>query len=522
MATTSCRSPAAALLLLLLAAAVIGARSAIHRYEGSAFLPAGHDTAVFRGGREGLFASAPPSEVSAGLHTVSREAADGQSFIRLSKVVFERPAAVARRYRALDGETGFVDALVFEVGDRELVGHVEEDGSHRFCCTPQLAAKIRCTPGHVIVKPQPQKGRSTPWVESVVFRGNDTEAHGLGTAALPISETGMYHLWFVACGAELAEVRVEGLTTWKNPHGYLPGMMASYMPFFGYMSIAFLSLGAAWLALYCYNWRDVIPLQHCVTALIFLGMMEMSTWYFDFVNFNTTGLRPVVTTLWAVMFGSLRKTVARMLVLVVSMGYGVVKPTLGGLTNKVWSLGLAYFVACIALDMVTHVGTVDDLPSMARVVLVLPVAVLDAVVILWIFSSLSKTLTQLGARKQTVKLQLYRNFTNTLAIAVWISICWIAYELYFKFNDSEHTEKWEFYWVTDAFWQVLSFGVLLVICILWRPSHNSQCYAYTEADAAEEEMGEAGGAVGKGDAEQGTINTDVFSIEEEPEESKMA
>lgn len=43
-------------------------------------------------------------------------------------------------------------------------------------------------------QPQPQKGRSTPWVESVVFRGNDTEAHGLGTAALPISETGMYHL----------------------------------------------------------------------------------------------------------------------------------------------------------------------------------------------------------------------------------------------------------------------------------------------------------------------------------------
>lgn len=81
-----------------------------------------------------------------------------------------------------------------------------------------------------------------------------------------------------------------------------------------------------------------------------------------------------------------------------------------------------------------------------------------------------------------------------------------------QFNDSEHTEKWEFYWVTDAFWQVcplapaggqppgkphplppltarvsvqvLSFGVLLVICILWRPSHNSQCYAYTEADGA--------------------------------------
>jgi hypothetical protein len=125
---------------------------------------------------------------------VSKQVSDGRSFIRASKVVFERPEAVARKYRELDGETGVVETVVFEVQDRELVGHVQEDGSRRFCCTPQLASRILCTPGRLILKPQPKKGRLTPWVQPVTFHGNDTEAHGLGTTSLSITETGMYHL----------------------------------------------------------------------------------------------------------------------------------------------------------------------------------------------------------------------------------------------------------------------------------------------------------------------------------------
>ena len=47
--------------------------------------------------------------------------------------------------------------------------------------------------------------------------------------------------------------------------------------------------------------------------------------------------------------------------------------------------------------------------------------------ILWIFTALSKTLAQLQSRRQTAKLELYRRFTNTLAIAVVISVAWIGY-----------------------------------------------------------------------------------------------
>jgi len=53
------------------------------------------------------------------------------------------------------------------------------------------------------------------------------------------------------------------------------------------------------------------------------------------VNFNSTGFRPYVTTFYAVLLGCLRKTLSRILVLIVSMGFGVILPYLGAIQKKV-------------------------------------------------------------------------------------------------------------------------------------------------------------------------------------------
>ena len=82
------------------------------------------------------------------------------------------------------------------------------------------------------------------------------------------------------------------------------------------MSLLYLALGAAWMFAFIANWRSVMQLQYCITAVVALGMIEMSTWYFDYVNFNSTGFRPYGTTIGAVLISSARKTVSRSLVLV--------------------------------------------------------------------------------------------------------------------------------------------------------------------------------------------------------------
>lgn len=131
------------------------------------------------------------------------------------------------------------------------------------------------------------------------------------------------------------------------------------------------------------------------------------------------------------------------------------------------------------LNITEYVGTINDVAGRARVFLVLPNALLDAFLILWIFTALSRTLDQLQAKRSTVKLDIYRKFSNALAITVIASVAWIGFEVYFKATDP-FNERWQGAWVITAFWDIVAYVLLCVICYLWAPSQSSQRYAYSE------------------------------------------
>lgn len=286
-----------------------------------------------------------------------------------------------------------IQALVFEVEDRETIGGSAYGGQRAVCCTADLSKLGVCTQGEVIHRPS-TKDPSWPQVFGIKFEVDEVEAT-LPSNSIQITKTGMYNLYFIHCDLNLKDLVVEGKSIWKNPTGYLPGRMAPLMNFYGFMSLAFVILGLFWFSQYARFWREVLHLQNCITLVITLGMFEMALWYFEYAEFNETGVRPMGITAWAVTFGTVKRTVARVIILMVAMGYGVVRPTLGGLTSKVIMLGGTFFLASEVLELVENVGAVSDLSGKARLFLVLPVAILDAFFILWIFTSLSSTLNKL-------------------------------------------------------------------------------------------------------------------------------
>ncbi|XP_050385107.1 uncharacterized protein LOC126801709 [Argentina anserina] len=77
------------------------------------------------------------------------------------------------------------------------------------------------------------------------------------------------------------------------------------------------------------------------------------------------------------------------------------------------------------------------------------------------------------------KLELYRKFTDSLAVSVLLSVAWIGYELYFNASDPL-SKLWRRAWIISAFWVLLAYLLLVVICDLWAPSHNPTGYAYSE------------------------------------------
>ncbi|MCL7027946.1 hypothetical protein MKW94_011737 [Papaver nudicaule] len=465
--------------------------SSIHEYNNEPFTPQ-LNSFFFHGGSEGLYASKFLADTDRGTtlddsqqqQKEQRPPINGKSFVRFESVTFRRTKEATERQNAMQQKTGLVEAILFEVKDRDRIGG-SFVGSDALCCTPELAKDGNCKVGEVII--HRQENGEWPKRIQTFFEGQEEEAK-MTPLSVEVDSTGMYYLYFMYCDPQLKGTVINGRTVWRNPEGYLPGKMGPLMTFYGFMSLAYLVLGLLWFLQFVRFWKDILQLHYYITIVIALGMCEMAFWYFEYANFNSTGARPMGITMWAVTFSAVKKTVSRLLLLVVSMGFGVVKPTLGGITSKVLLLGLVYFLASEALELVENLGNINDFSGKAKLFLVLPVALLDACFILWIFSSLSKTLEKLQMRRSMAKLELYRKFTNSLAVSVLLSVAWIGYELYFNATDPL-SELWRRAWIIPAFWSVLAYLLLLVICVLWAPSQNPTRYAYSEetGDDLEEE-----------------------------------
>ncbi|XP_057971058.1 uncharacterized protein LOC131159878 isoform X2 [Malania oleifera] len=406
------------------------------------------------------------------------------NFFWFESITFVRTEESTKHQNDMQKNTGLVEAIIVEIKDKERIGGSFLN-SNATCCTPSLSKDGSCKTGEVIIHKNPDN----QWPKRIqtFFEGKKEIAKML-SESVEIDSTGMYYLYFMFCDPQLNGTLIRGRTVWRNPDGYLPGKMAPLMTFFGFMSLAYLVLGLIWFIRFVQFWKDIMQLHYHITAVIALGMCEMALWYFEYANLNSTGSRPMGITLWAVTISTVKKTVSRLLLLVVSMGYGVVRPTLGGITSKVLLLGVIYLIASEALELFEHLGNINDFSGKTKLFLVLPVAILDTWFILWIFASLSKTLEKLQMRRSMAKLELYRKFTNSLAVSVLLSIAWIGYELYFKATDPL-SEFWQIAWIIPAFWSLLSYALLVVICILWAPSSSQTRYAYSDEIGEEFEEG---------------------------------
>ncbi|XP_057549705.1 uncharacterized protein LOC130827852 [Amaranthus tricolor] len=447
-------------------------QGSIHDYRNEKFIPQSN-AFFFHGGSEGLYASKVSDHSSS---SPSENGYKGRSFIRFESIIFTRTKESAEKQNGWQQLTGTIEAIIVEVKDRERIGgtYLKTDA---ICCNQTLASEGHCKVGEVIMQKNPEN-RDWPKRIKIFFEAKSQTA-SMSLQSVEINSTGMYYLYFMFCDPTLKGTTLSGRTVWKNPNGYLPGKMIPLMTFYGSISLAYLLLGLCWLLRFVQFWKDITQLHYHITAVIALGMLEMTLWYFDYSNLNATGVRPMGVTMWAVTFTAVKKTVSRLLLLVVSMGYGVVKPTLGAITSKVLLFGAVYFLASEALELYEHLGNINDFSGNTKLVLVLPVVFLDTCFILWIFSSLSKTLEKLQIRRSVAKLELYRKYTNSLAIFVILSIAWIGYELYFNATDPL-SELWRIAWIIPAFWALLAYSLLAVICVLWAPSRNPTRYAYLE------------------------------------------
>uniref|UniRef100_A0A8D2MLZ3 Transmembrane protein 87A n=1 Tax=Zonotrichia albicollis TaxID=44394 RepID=A0A8D2MLZ3_ZONAL len=265
----------------------------------------------------------------------------------------------------------------------------------------------------------------------------------------------------------------------KGPYEYLSLADYPLMIFFMVMCIVYVFFGVLWLAWSACYWRDLLRIQFWIGAVIFLGMLEKAVFYAEFQNIRYTGESVQGAVILAELLSAVKRSLARTLVIIVSLGYGIVKPRLGVTLHKVVMAGALYLLFSGMEGVLRVTGAQNDLASLAFI----PLAFLDTALCWWISFT---TMKLLKLRRNVVKLSLYRHFTNTLILAVAASIVFIIWTT-MKFRLVDCQSDWQELWVDDAIWRLLFSMILFVIMILWRPSANNQRFAFSPLSEEEDD-----------------------------------
>ncbi|KAJ8280691.1 hypothetical protein GJAV_G00057830 [Gymnothorax javanicus] len=261
----------------------------------------------------------------------------------------------------------------------------------------------------------------------------------------------------------------------SGPYDFISASEWPLMIFYMVMCIIYVLLGVLWLGLSACYWRDLLRIQFWIGGVIFLGMLEKAVYYAEFQSIRYDGLSVRGAVIFAEILSAVKRTLARVLVIIASLGYGIVKPRLGALLHRVVGVGLLYLIFSV-VEGILRVNSEHG--GSSRLLCDIVLAFIDSCIVCYIFVSLAQTMKLLRLRRNVVKLSLYRHFTNTLIFAVIASIIFIIWTTKtFKFTRCQ--SDWRELWIDDAFWRFLFSTILLVIMFLWRPSVNNQRYAFS-------------------------------------------
>ncbi|BFF94334.1 transmembrane protein 87A [Drosophila madeirensis] len=261
-----------------------------------------------------------------------------------------------------------------------------------------------------------------------------------------------------------------------GPHGFISAIDWPFLPFYLIMCIVYVIFGIIWLYVSFSQWRDLLRIQFWIGGVILLGMLEKAFFYAEYQTLTNTGVAVEHAELVAEFVSCAKRTLARMLVIIMSLGFGIVKPRLGPMLHRVVGVGTLYFVLACVESYLRITNVKSDRSEL--LVASIPLAVLDTGICWWIFTSLVQTTRTLRLRRNMVKLSLYRHFTNTLIFAVIASVIFMLFALRLRRTEN-CTPGWRDIWIDTGFWHILFSVLLLVIMILWRPTNNNQRYAFT-------------------------------------------
>ena len=330
-----------------------------------------------------------------------------------------------------------------------------------------------------------------------------------------VVKDGWHNVAFQVCSysAAMPVAKMDGYVTFRNPYGYLPAELFGMLPFEGARAIAFSLMGFIFGVMFIIHRDSTIPLHFAIMFVFCVACVESGIWFAAYETLNKTGkpyccpFPPLVVA--GLVVQVFRQTFSRTLLLIVALGYGVVRPKM--MAQEWMAVGVVstlYFAAA-GFSQVSEIVLVNDIRGSEPGGVVsyqIPELVMDVVFLSWIYLTLTSTIRILTEFKQTQKLRMYRWLTGTIYFFVFLFATLTVVLLLNKLGYVAWPWRWA--WVQQVLWEVLNFAVISCVCAICRPSENAQLLAYASQLPTEDPDDEDEDYNGEGDFELAGASVD--------------
>lgn len=203
----------------------------------------------------------------------------------------------------------------------------------------------------------------------------------------------------------------------------------------------------------------------------------------DYQNRHGSNLMAKVLMIIVAILNAGRNSFSFFLLLIVCMGYGVVKPSLGRTMIYVRILAIAHFVFGVIYAIASLSITPDSAGPLVLLV-ILPLAGTLTAFYVWTLNSLNMTMKDLVERRQKTKAMMYKKLWWCILGSI-IVIFGFFFINSFAFAGRDNADfvptHWKTRWfVLDGWLNVVYLFDIAFIAYLWRPTANNRRFAMSD------------------------------------------
>jgi hypothetical protein len=292
------------------------------------------------------------------------------------------------------------------------------------------------------------------------------------------NHTGFYELLFSNCDVDGRRILVGGELKWYNDDGYVPAEMTPFKWVFLAYLLSYMGLGSWYgYGMYSVGRETSVSIESTVLLVLLLGLLQMIFHLIDYVTWNTSGHRSFIWIYAAVIARYLKQAVTLSLILIVSIGKGVI--------IGIVLMGTLYIFlgVCLQLLYAKQYSNSDSMSKEMRAVgqvLTVTVFFIQFVFAVWILCSLQNTTKCLERWNQTGQLRLYLRFRTALYISLAAAVVLAILQTWEQFQSSSQS-----FVVLEQRTAALTLAtnanylfITAVVAILWYPNPESHEYAY--------------------------------------------